>query len=185
MTLLIIGLVIFFGIHLSPGIFGLRPALTDRLGEKSFTGLYIAGSVVGMLCLVAGKSMAPFTHVYFPPVGGRAAAGALMALACVFLAIFILPSNFRRLTRHPMLWTITFWSAAHLLANGDLSSILVFGAFGAYSLVSMWSLNARGARKSDQRFSPVRDIGTLLLAAGLFAMLAWAHPFVIGVPALP
>lgn len=185
MTLLTIGLIIFFGVHLSPGVFGLRPALVERLGEKAYTGVYIAGSVTGMLCLIAGKSVAPFTHVYFPPVWGRAATGILMAIACLFLAIFIVPSNFRRLTRHPMLWTIALWSAAHLLANGDLSSILVFSAFCLYSLVSMWSLNARGARKSTLHYPPLRDIATLLLAGVLFTLLAWGHQFVIGVPALP
>jgi len=174
---------IFFGTHLTPGVFGRRQALVARLGEKKFTGLYIACSVLGMVGMIAGKATAPFIHLYFPPLWSRPATGALMFLSMICLATFFLPGNFRRITRHPMLWSITLWSAGHLLANGDLASVLVFGGFGTFSLISMWSLNARGAQLSTNRYSLTRDIAVILLGGLIYGMIVLLHPYLFGVPA--
>jgi uncharacterized membrane protein len=184
MTLLVTGLILFFGAHLSPGVFGLRTRLVAALGENRFRGLYIATSVTGMVCLITGKSIAPYVSVYFPPIWARPVSTVLMAAAFILLAALLIPSNFRHFTRHPMLWAMTLWSAAHLLANGDLTSILVFGCFGLYALVSMWSLNARGAALDTTRYAPIRDL--LVVTTGLlaFACIAWLHPVLFGVPAI-
>ena len=184
MTLLMTGLILFFGAHLSPGVFGLRTRLVAALGENRFRAIYIATSVTGMVCLITGKSIAPYVSVYFPPIWARPATVLLMTAAFIMLAALLIPANFRRFTRHPMLWAMTLWSTAHLLANGDLTSILVFGCFGLYALVSMWSLNTRGAALDTTRYAPTRDL--LVVATGLlaFACIAWLHPVLFGVPAI-
>ena len=69
MWLLILGWVLFLGAHLTPGVFGQRKRLVAWLGEGRFTGLYIATSVTGMLCIIAGNKIAPFVNVWYPPVG--------------------------------------------------------------------------------------------------------------------
>jgi uncharacterized membrane protein len=106
-----------------------------------------------------------------------------MAIAFILLTALLIPSNIRRFTPHPMLWGIVFWSTGHLLANGDLASIIVFGGFGAYALISMWSLNKRGAQKSTTRYSPVRDILVVVTGLCICGLAVWLHPYVIGVPA--
>jgi uncharacterized membrane protein len=183
MTLLVAGFILFFGAHLSPGVFGLRQTLVDRLGENRFRGLYIATSVLGMIGILVGKSTAHYVGLYVPPFWAIPVVPVLVAIAFIFLTALLIPSNISRFTRHPMLWGIVFWSTGHLLANGDLASVIMFGGFGAYALISMWSLNKRGAQKSTVRYSPVRDI--LVVAAGLCicGLAVWLHPYVIGVPA--
>ena len=74
MWLLIVGFLLFLGAHLSPGVLGLRATLVGRLGEGRFRAVYIVMSVTGMLCIIAGKYIAPFVHVWTPPAWGRMAA---------------------------------------------------------------------------------------------------------------
>ena len=184
MALLIAGFVVFFGTHLSPGVFGLRDYFVDRLGENRFRGLYIASSVLGMVGIIVGKSTASYIGVYMPPLWAIPFVPVLVALAFIFLTALLMPSNFRGITRHPMLWGITLWSVAHLLANGVLASIIMFGGFGAYALISMWSLNKRGAQKSTVLYSRYRDILVVVIGLGAFALVAWLHPYLTGVPAI-
>lgn len=184
MWLLILGFALFLGAHLTPGVFGLRRMLVERIGEKRFLAGYIATSVAGMLCIIVGKYIAPFVHLWKPPAWGRAAAPLLVAAGFVLLAALLLPTNLRRLTPHPMLWGIALWAAGHLLANGDLASLILFGGFGVFALISIRSLNLRGAEKSTTRYSPLNDAVLIAVAAGAYLGVVWLHPIIFGVPAL-
>jgi uncharacterized membrane protein len=181
MWLLILGFVLFFGAHLSPGVLGLRAPLVERLGEGRFLGVYIATSVTGMLCIIGGKIIASVINVWSPPPWGRDAALLLVAVGFILLAALLLPSNIRGFTRHPMLWGITAWSAGHLLANGDLASIIVFAGFGGYALISMWSLNRRGAQKATVKYPLWQDVMTITAALGAYAVVLRLHSFLFGV----
>lgn len=180
MWLLVVGFLFFLGAHLSPGVLGLRAQLVGRLGEGRFLAVYIAMSVTGIVCIIIGKAVAPVVDVWIPFAWGRTAAAILVALGFILLAALLLPTNLRRFTRHPMLWGITLWSAGHLLANGDVASMILFGGFGAYALISIWSLNRRGAEKSTREYSMLNDV--ILLATGLsvYAALLWLHPYLFG-----
>jgi uncharacterized membrane protein len=184
MWLLILGFVLFLGAHLSPGVLGLRAQLVGRLGEGRFLGVYIATSVTGMICIIVGMLIAPFVHVWNPPPWGAMAALVLVAVGMILVAALLLPTNIRRLTRHPMLWGMTAWSAGHLLANGDLASIVLFGGFGGYALISIWSLTRRGAQKTTTQYPLWQDAVALAAALGVYALLLWLHPYLIGVPAV-
>ncbi len=181
MWLLIVGFVLFLGAHLSPGVLGLREALVTRLGEGLFLGIYIAMSVAGMICIMAGKAVAPVIAVWEPPAWSSQAALVLVAVGIILLAALLLPTNIRRFTRHPMLWGISAWSVGHMLANGDLASIILFGGFGAYALLSIWSLNRRGAQKRTMRYPLWQDAIAVAAGFGAYAMLLWAHPYLFGV----
>jgi len=181
MWLLIAGFVLFLGAHLSPGVLGLRAQLVGRLGEGRFLGIYIATSVTGMVCIIAGKAIAPFVNVWDPPLWGREAALVLVAVGFVLMAALLLPTNIRRFTRNPMLSGITAWSAGHLLANGDLASMILFGGFGGYALISIWSLNRRGAQKTTTTYPLWQDVMTLTAALGVYAVVLWVHPYLFGV----
>lgn len=184
MWLLIAGFVMFLGAHLSPGVLGLRARLVSWLGEGRFLGIYIATSVTGMVCIGAGKVIAPVINVWYPPSWGREAALVLVAFGFILLAALLLPTNIRRLTPHPMLWGITAWSVGHLLANGDLASMILFGGFGGYALLSIWSLNRRGAEKRTQIYPVWQDAAALGAALATYALLLWAHPYLFGVEVL-
>jgi len=184
MWLLVAGLLLFLFAHLSPGVLGLRGLLVNRLGEGRFLAIYIAMSVTGMVCIITGKFIAPFINIWTPPDWSRVAALILVAFGLILLAALLLPTNLRRLTRHPMLWGITLWSVGHLLANGDVASMIVFGGFGGYALISIWSLNRRGAKKSTLTYSVLNDVVLLAVGLGVYAGLLWLHPYLFGVAAI-
>lgn len=184
MEILIAGFIVFFGTHLSPGVFGLRHALVERLGEGRFRGLYIAASVTGMTGIIVGKSVADYVSIYIPPLWAKPIVPVLLTIAFILLAALLLPTNIKRLSRHPMLWGVSLWSVGHLLANGDLASIIMFGGFGAYALISIWSLNRRGTPVSTQRYPLVNDVLTVAAGLAAFFAIVWLHPWLFGVPAI-
>ena len=184
MSFLIAGVVIFFGVHLVSACTRCRDSLVARIGENGFRGVFVAGSVVGFFLIAIGTAFVDFVHVYGPPTWGRQAAMVLMPVAFVLLAALLLPTNIKRFTRHPMLWSFTIWSVAHLLANGDLGSMLLFGSFGLYSLFSMWSLNRRGAVKADTIYPFTKDALVIVVGAVVYVALVYLHPYLFGVPAI-
>jgi len=182
MWLLILGWILFLGAHLSPGVFGLRDTLVQRLGEGRFTGLYIATSVTGMTCIIAGRHIAPFVNVWYPPLWAKPVTSLLVLVAFILIAALLLPTNIRRLVRHPMLWGVVVWSAGHLLANGDLASMIFFGGFGGYALTSIVSLNRRGAIMPEQRYPVWQDALSVTAALAAYGAIVWLHPYLFGVP---
>lgn len=106
----------------------------------------------------------------------------LMLPVFTLLAAAYIPCNMKRFTRHPMLWGVTIWAIGHLLANGDLGSILLFGGFLAYSLYDMWSSNIRGAEKSIKTLPVVYDAGVAVVGTVAYVTFFFLHPYIIGVP---
>ena len=155
--------------------------LVAYFGEGRFRGIYVASSVIGMLALIGGKAIAGYVEVWVPPIWGGRLAALLMLMACMLFPAMAFPSNIKRVTRHPMLWGVACWSGAHCLANGDLASIILFGGFGVFALYEMWSLNARGAQKSDA-VSPIRnDVCVIIAGLALYGALIGLHPYLFGV----
>jgi uncharacterized membrane protein len=181
MWLLILGWVLFLGAHLTPGVFGQRERLVAWLGEGRFTGLYIATSVTGMLSIIAGKYMAPFVNVWYPPVWARDVAGLLVLAGFILFFALFLPTNLRRLVKHPMLLGIACWGAGHLLANGDLASILLFGGFTVFSLISLVSLIRRGKTGDARRQPWWRDLLVVIAGSAAYGLVLWLHPLLFGV----
>ncbi len=181
MTLLIIGLVIFIGIHLVPTVVPLRAALIQGLGEKPYRGLFALVSLAGLVLIVIGKARADFVPVYDPPAWGRLVPAILMLPALILLPAANMPTNIKRFTRHPMLWGVTLWAAGHLLANGDQASLLLFGSLGAYAVFDMISANARGAVKSTTRYPVKKDVMVVVAGLVTYVVLVVAHPWLFGV----
>jgi uncharacterized membrane protein len=96
----------------------------------------------------------------------------------------ILPTNLKRLTAHPMLWGTAAWGAAHLLANGDLASLLLFGSVLCFALFDMVSANRRGARPSQKRASLAQDALVVAVSALNYVALLLLHPWLFGVAVL-
>lgn len=183
MPWLVLGVAIFFGVHLLPSAPWLRKTVRDRLGPNPYRGLYSVAALIGLVLIVVGMSRAAFIPIWNPPPWGRTVAIYAMPLALILFIGAYMPSNLKRFTRHPMLWGVTLWAGLHLLANGDLAALLLFGSFGLYSLFDMWSANRRGAALSKTVYPLWRDAA--LVAAGLvvYVVLLYAHGWLFG-PAL-
>jgi uncharacterized membrane protein len=177
-------MVLFLGVHLVPTRPGLRNALASRLGDNGYKGAFSLVSLLGLALIIWGKSLAPYCHVFTPPAWGRHATMGLMLLSCIGLAAIYLPTNLKRLTAHPLLWSTVFWGAGHLLANGDLASVLLFGGFLAFALLDIWSANSRGALAQTKPQSILRDAVVLALGLVLYAGLLVVHPHAFGVAVL-
>jgi uncharacterized membrane protein len=184
MRLLVIGMLLFIGMHLLPMFAGLRRRLIARLGDKRYKGLFALVSLAGFVLLVLGKAQAPFVPLWTPPIWGRHAALSLMPLALILLLGAYLPSNLKRFTAHPMLWGVLLWAVLHLLANGDLASLILFGGFGAYAVLDMLSANARGAHPGTRRFGWQRDAILIIAGFVVYGALLFLHPYLFGVAVL-
>ncbi len=180
MTILVIGLVIFFSIHLLPSFVNVRTQLIANLGENKFKGIYSLISAIGFITIVFGMLYADFIPVWSPPVWGRHAAMTLMLPAVILLGAANAPTNLKRITRHPMLWGVTLWATAHLIANGDLASLLLFTSFALYSLFDMGSANRRGATINTESLPFKADIKLILIGLVIYGLLLFLHPYLTG-----
>lgn len=186
MSLLVAGLVVFLGIHLLPTLPQTRGRLAARFGEKGFKLLFTAVSFAGFALLVYGYIQAPFVEVWSPPLWLRHLTIALMLPALVFLAAFQVGGRIAARIKHPFLNAVKTWSFAHLLANGDLASILLFGGFLAYASYDRISVKRRGLPKSKHlpAWGPKDAIVMALGLAYFLAIVFFLHEWVIGVPVL-
>lgn len=187
--MLLIGLVIFLGVHsVSIVAPGWRDAMAARLGEWPWKGVYSVVSVVGFVLIVKGYAAARLepTVLYVPPAGLRTATLALMAPVFPLLLAAYLPGRIKTIARHPMLLAVKLWALAHLLANGMLADVLLFGGFLAWAVADRISLKRRSPRTVPALpLSSFNDglvvVGGLLLYVA-FAM--WLHPLLIGIPVI-
>ncbi len=183
MTLLIIGLVIFFAIHFVPAMTGFKQSLKDRLGDKGYQGAFTAISFVGLGLIIWGYSQAEWVDVYFPPDWGRHVTMALVLVAFILFAAANMRGRIRKTLKHPMLIGILLWGAGHLLANGDLASVLLFGSFVTYAIIDMALATSQG-RIAQFEIKPAHDVMAAIGGAAVYVGFVFLHPYVIGVPVI-
>ncbi len=188
MAYLILGLVLFLGVHSVRIVAeGWRTRTLSRLGEGTYKGIYTALSLLGLGLIVWGFSMAREmpTMLWMPPRGMRHAAALLTLVAFVLLAAAYVPRNaIKARLHHPMVLAVKTWALAHLLANGSLAHVILFGAFLAWGVA-----NFIAARKRDRALGTSYPAGTLAGTTGTVVMgvLAWAavafwlHGLLIGI----
>jgi uncharacterized membrane protein len=190
---LILGIVIFLGIHLVPTSPGLKAGLVERFGAGAYRAGFALLSLAGLVLIVMGYhklQLMPDKNVILwePPVFMRHIAVALMLPAMIFLVAYLVPSRIRTALKHPMLISIKTWALAHLLANGDLASLILFGSFLAYAVHDRISLKRRPSEAppvSVMAPAAINDVIVVGAGTALFAViLLWAHEALIGVAPL-
>ncbi len=175
MIVLILGLVIFFGAH-SVRIYadGWREAQMARLGVNVWKGLFALVSLVGLTLIVVGFGQARSAPIvlWFAPVALRHLAGLITALSFVLVATAYIPgTRIKAKIGHPMVAGVKGWAFAHLLANGNLADVLLFGSFLAWGVSDF-----KSARSRDRAAGIVYPSGPWSrdLAAVVAGLLAWA-----------
>jgi uncharacterized membrane protein len=189
MSLLIVGLVLFLGVH-SVGIVApaLRAGATRRLGEGAWKGSYALVSLVGFVLIIYGFGLARQAPVilYSPPTWLRHVALVLMLPVFPLALAAYLPGRIKTAAKHPLLAAVKFWAFAHLLANGSLADVLLFGGFLAWAVMDRISLK----RRSEQALrtappGPWNDAIAVVLGLAVYALvIGWAHLRLFGVSPL-
>ncbi len=190
MVLLILGLVLFLGIH-SVSIVSAdgRNRLAGQMGEGPWKGLYSLVSLAGFALIVVGYGAAREAPVllYTLPSGFKHLAALLMLPVFVLLLAAYLPGRIQRAARHPMLLAVKLWALAHLLANGTLADVLLFGVFLAWAVVDRISVKRRAAA-GQLRAGPAlpggraNDAIALVGGLGIYVLfVVWAHAWLVGV----
>ena len=188
MTVLVLGLVIFLGVHsfraLSPDA---RAAMIGRIGEGAYKGLYTLASIAGFVLIIWGFALASAEGdmLYVPASGLRHATEALMLPALVLAVASALPPGYiRRFVRHPQLVATIVWAIAHLLVNGETAAVVLFGAFLAWAVFDLAAQRNRPA-VVRARPRPVYDAVAVVGGVVLYAALVWRlHLWAFGVSPL-
>lgn len=189
MLVLILGLVIFLGVHSFTTFQGSRAALIDRVGAGAYKGLYSVASLAGFLLIIWGFSLyraGGLVPLWSPPMWARHLTLTLMWLAFVALAANSpAPGKIKGWLRHPMLAGVTIWALAHLLANGDLGGAVLFGSFLAWAIYDRVAVSVRG-NNGAMRMKTFTRADAIALGAGTIAYVAmiFLHPILIGVSVL-
>ncbi|PHP67063.1 NnrU family protein [Zhengella mangrovi] len=185
MLYLILGLVVFLGVH-SVRIFA--PAWAEArkasMGEGPWKGLYSATSLIGFVLLVWGFGQARWTApvLWAPPFWVGHITALLMLFAMIALAAYMLPAGrIKAALKHPMLVAVKIWAFAHLLINGDLASVILFGSFLAWAVLDRISLKRRAA-PTPVAGPATWDVATIVLGLVLYGLFVWKlHFWLFGV----
>ena len=190
MLVLILGIVVFLGIHsvriVAPQW---RLARIAQWGEGKWKGLYSLVSLVGLVLLVWGFGMARLEApiLYEPPVWMKHIVLLLMLFAFIFLGLFIAKAGrLKPALKHPMLIAIKTWALAHLLANGDLASLILFLSFLAWAVFDRIALKRQaraGLAPAVIAPGPVtNDVIGIAIGLVLYGLFVWKlHALLIGV----
>lgn len=172
MTFLLLGLALWVAAHFFKR---LSPDLRAKLGDKARAGVALA-SIAGIVLMVIGYRGAVSDAVYTPMAGMGHANNLLM-----FFSIFLLGAGSSKgitasKIRHPMLWGVVLWAVAHLLVNGDMASIVLFGGMGLWALVQMVLINRAEATWDRPAPGPIaKDGRTALITLALYAIISGIH----------
>jgi uncharacterized membrane protein len=188
MGMLVLGVVLFLGVH-SVRVFAddWRGSLIARRGEGAYKGLYSLASIAGFALIVWGYGLARTAPVdlWMPPVWTRHLSALLTIPAFVLLAAAYVPgTRIKAAVGHPMVLGVKTWAFAHLIANGRLADVVLFGGFLAWAVL-LYIASRRRDRRNGTRYVPgpaSRDM--IAIAAGLVAWAAfafWLHGVLIGV----
>jgi len=191
MTMLILGLVLFLGVH-SVRIVAddWRSAQIARRGENAYKGVYSLLSVAGLVLIVWGYGQTRIAPIdlWHPPVWTRHLASLLTLISFVLLAAAYVPANrLKAAVGHPMVAGVKIWAFAHLIANGRLGDVVLFGAFLAWAVVDFTSARRRdrvagrtpppGGMKGDMLTIAIGVVGWTVFAMYLHAWLIGVRPF--------
>jgi len=187
MPLLIAGLVLFLGIHSLPILApAARARLLQGLGRNGWRVLHSLLALAGLALIFIGYGQARHAPVvlYTPPYWMRHVTFTLMLFVFPLIFAAYFPGRIKATLKHPMLTAVKTWAFAHLLSNGTLGAVLLFGTFLVWAVADRISLQRRQPTlQLAARPAPWNDVIAVLAGLALYAAtILWLHRLVIGVP---
>ena len=190
MAILIAGLVIFLGVHsISIVAPGLRERARGSLGEGPWRGIYSLAALLGLVLIVYGFGLARQTPVvlYTPPYWLRHVTFLFLLPVFPLILAAYLPGRIKTAMKHPMLAAVKFWAFGHLLSNGMLADVLLFGGFLVWAVIDRISLKRRPGGRAIATAPPGKFNDVIAVVVGLaiyVIFIGWAHRWLFGVSPL-
>ena len=189
LAILIVGLILFIGSHVFTALRAPRQQVIERVGENVYKAVYSLISVIGIVLIAYGYARyraAEWTVIWNPPAWTRHVTALLVWPAMIAAVAAYSPGRIKVALKHPLLVGTKLWAVAHLISNGDLGSIVLFGSVLAWAVFDRITLK----RRTDPGAPPIpvggatKDVIAVIGGTVLYFVLAfWFHPYVIGVPA--
>jgi uncharacterized membrane protein len=186
LVVLVLGLIVFLGPHVLVTLREPRAEMVKWLGEWPYKGLFAVASLVGLYLIGVGFGMyraGGAIEIWSPPSFTRHITEALMLPAAILVAAAYLPGEIKLRLKHPMLVGVKTWAVAHLLANGDLGGIILFGSVLAWAVYDRITLK----RRTDPGSPPIpiggwkNDVAAVIVGLILYLALGLVfHPLVVG-----
>ena len=191
MLLFILGLIMFFGIHMLPFYPEYRAQLIEKVdneridGEGLYKVIFAVISLLGLIFIGIGKGSMEFIGLWSTPIFFRYITVVLIPVAFILMVAAYTPNNIKRYVTHPMLTGVIIWGATHMVVNGDVAAIILFGSFVVYSVVAIKLANRRQYDKNSQqdtqeKIPMVKDAIVIGIAMLGFLLLLWLHKPLFG-----
>ena len=187
MTYLILGVLLWSLLHILPAAgSGIRAALINRIGEGPYKGLFALLIILSIVMMVFGWKTIPREFIYELPAWADLVCGiSMLAMSVLFFAPYM-KTNISRLLRHPQLLGIALWGFGHVLASGQVRSLVLFGGISAWAIVELLCINRRdGAWQKPAPVSYMEDFKLLLAGLGFFLIFVFIHEGVFGAAVVP
>ena len=184
MAMLISGLTIWIAVHLFPSVApASRQQLLTRMGNGPYQAVFSLLLIAGLLLIIFGWRNTVPDHIYSPPVALRHPAMLLVVIGFILMVAASFPTRIKRVLRHPQLTGVLLWAVAHLMANGDSRSVLVFGALAVWTVVSMLMINRRDGAWVKPEVSGAwgREVVIVIIGLVISAVVVRFHHYLAGV----
>lgn len=184
MALLILGLVLFAGVHFIPSLApGVKASAMARLGEGGYKGIFSLLLLSALALIVFGWRGTTPSLWYLPPPALHVPALLLVALGVIVMGAANRNSRLRLVLRHPQLTGVAMWGIAHLMVNGENRSVLLFGTLTLWAIAEMFAINRRdGVWIKEAPPGWGSEIVTLVIGLVVVGVLVAIHPWIAGVP---
>lgn len=182
LMLYVFGLTIFYAIHLIPFNQGFRDQVVTKLGEKLYRAVFACITLLGLVMLVSGWN--DFSNIYFyePPVVLKQLNLAIMLPVMYLWIAAEVPNNIKRFIKNPMLLGMKLWAAGHLLANGDLRSMILFLSFMVFSIVATVFANRKNKEVVYTPRPVGYDLGVLTISLLAYVAIVYFHGYLFDMP---
>lgn len=187
LALLVFGLLLWSGVHLVPAVaVAFRAKAVQRLGEGRYRMVFALLILLSIAAMVFGWRSAVPLPVYAPPAWGMHATALLVLAAFILLGASHAKTNIKRRLRHPMLTGVVVWGVAHLLANGDVRSLVLFGGMALWAAIEILAINRReGVWVRPEPVPFKADLLTAAKGVVVYAVIVFLHPYLFGVSPIP
>ena len=187
LLILIIGLVVLLGTHMFVTFRAARASVIDLVGMSGYRMLFSLAALLGLVLIIWGFGeyrAHEWVQIWSPPAFMRHITVGLMLIAVILFTAAFVPSHIKAKVRHPMLAGIKTWAFAHLLSNGDLGSMLLFGSFlawGVYARIAAKRRGDLGATSAPAGWT--NDAIVVIIGIVVYLLLGYYfHPYAIGIP---